>query len=78
MAQVVSRLPLTTEAGVRHGFSTCEICCGQSVTRSVFFPSFSALSSQCHSTVAPHSCIIWGMNNKPAGGCNTDSRTAST
>jgi hypothetical protein len=68
MAQAVSHRSVTAGALVRARVSPCGICSGQSGTEIGFSPSFSVFPSQYHSTVAPYSCIIWGMNNRPVGG----------
>jgi hypothetical protein len=49
MAQAVSHLPLTAEAGVYDQVSPCDICGGQSGTGT---SSSSVSSHQYHSTVA--------------------------
>jgi hypothetical protein len=53
MAQVVSRLPVTTEARVRVPVTTCGICSARSGTWTGFCPSSSALPCKLHSTVSP-------------------------
>jgi hypothetical protein len=72
MAQVVSRWPLTAEAWVLSWLSLCEICSGQSDTVTGLSPISSALPCQYHSTVALHTRIRCGMNNKPAGGRSSE------
>ena len=46
MPQAVSQRPLTTDARIRSQVNPCEICGGQSDTRTGFSP--------CTSTNAPH------------------------
>jgi hypothetical protein len=60
MAQAVSGRPLTTEAQVHVLVSLCGICGVKSGTGTVFSPSSSVFSCQCHSTVAVHCQIYSG------------------
>ena len=57
MAQVVSLRPLTAESRLRSHVSPCEICDGQRVTVTGFFPSTSLFPCQYHSTNAPYPFI---------------------
>jgi hypothetical protein len=77
MAQAVSRRPLTMEACVRAWISVCAVCGGKSGTRTSFSSSSSILPYQYHSTVALHTHIIWGVNNKPVGGRNSETLSHS-
>jgi hypothetical protein len=54
MAQVVIRYPLTAEACVHVHVSRCDICGGQSGTRTGF-SEFFGLIHQYHTTRAPYS-----------------------
>jgi hypothetical protein len=69
MALAVSRQLLTMEARVHSQFSSCRISGWQSGTLTGFF-SCSSLIFPCqyHATMAPYSCIIWEINNRPIGG----------
>jgi hypothetical protein len=55
MAQVVTLRSLTAESRLRSHVSSCEICDGQRVTVTGFFPSTSVFPFQYHSTNAPYS-----------------------
>ena len=71
MAQVVSHRPLTAEYRLRSQVSPCEICDGQRVTVTGFFPITSDFPCQYHSTNAPYSspstCLLLpeGKRAKP-------------
>jgi hypothetical protein len=74
MAQTVNGRPLTAEARVRARVGTCGVCGGQSGTGtdryvSEFF-GFS-LSTPFHHG-SPHSYIMRGINNRPAGGRSSE------
>jgi hypothetical protein len=75
MAQVVSSRPLKAESRVRARVFPCRICGGQSCTGIGIFPSSSVLPCQYHSTVAPYSYIIRGMNNRPVGVSSSETQS---
>jgi hypothetical protein len=68
MAQAVSRLPLTMKARVRARLNLCGICSGQSETGTGFPKSSLVFPCQYHSTVAFHTHIPSGVNNRPLRG----------
>jgi hypothetical protein len=72
MAQAVSRRPVTVETWVRAWVSPYGTCGGQSGTETGFSPSSSVFPCQYHSTVALRTDIVWGMNNRPAGGRSSE------
>jgi hypothetical protein len=72
IAQVVSGRSLTTEAQVHTHVSLHGIFCGQSGTRTGFSSTSLMFSCQYHSTRPPYSYTTWGMNNRPVGGCNSE------
>jgi hypothetical protein len=74
MAQVVSRRPLTAEVWVHASVSSCEICGGQSGTRTSFSLSSSIYPCQYHSTIPLHTHHL-GMNKRPVS--DHTSETAS-
>jgi hypothetical protein len=57
IAQVVSRRPLTLEAGVCAHVSPCGVGSGQSGTGTRFSPSSSVFLSKYHSTMSLHTRI---------------------
>jgi hypothetical protein len=63
---------LTSEAWVRALVSKCGTYGGRSGTGKTFLQSYSVFPCRYHSTVAPKPCIIWGVNNKPAGGRSSE------
>jgi hypothetical protein len=70
MAQVVSHRPQTAEArvcAVHVGFVVDKLALGQ-VFSELF--SFSLSVSFHHGSL--YSYIIWGMNNRPVGGCSSE------
>jgi hypothetical protein len=62
------------EGQVRAMVSSCGICGGQSGTWTGFTQSSLVLPCQYHSMYcgSSFSYIIWGMNNRPAGGCSSE------
>jgi hypothetical protein len=68
MAQAVSRRPLTTKTRVRTRVSQYGICGGQNGTGADFSPSSSVCTCQYHSTLAVHTHISPGDNNRLVGG----------
>jgi hypothetical protein len=70
--QAISRRLLAAEDLVRGRVGPCDIYGAKNGTRTGFSPSSSFVSCQYHPTVAPYPCIIWGMNNRPVGGCSSE------
>jgi hypothetical protein len=75
MAQDVSRRLLTAEARVCARVSPCWVCDGQNVTGSAFSRISLVFPCQYHSTVAPYSNIIWGINNRSVGGRSSETQS---
>jgi hypothetical protein len=42
-----------------------------------FFSKFFSFPCQCYSTMALHTHIIWGMNNRPTGSCSSQTEVLS-
>jgi hypothetical protein len=77
MNQVVSRRHLIAEARIRGRVSPRGICDGQSGTGTGSSLKSPVFSRQHHSTVAIHTHIIGGMNNRPVGGRSSESPSHS-
>jgi hypothetical protein len=72
MARAVSRRPVTAEARTLALVSPCGICGGRSGTKTGFLLVSSAFPCQHYSTVAVHTHITCEMNNRPVGGCSSE------
>jgi hypothetical protein len=68
IAQAVSHWLLTVEAQVHTQGSPCVIFGGQSGTRAGFPQSSLVFPCKYHSTTAPYSCTIWGLDSGPISG----------
>jgi hypothetical protein len=68
MAQTFSHWPRTVEAWFHAQVTPCEIYGGRSGTVTSFSSSSSVFTCKYCSTMAPYSCITWGMNSTSDGG----------
>jgi hypothetical protein len=68
LASDVSGRPVTTEARI----GPCGICGGQSGAATGLSGSSSGFPCQYHSTMALHTRITWGTNDRPVGGRSSE------
>jgi hypothetical protein len=72
MAQAVSRRPVATDVQVRARISPRGIYGRQSDTVTFFYEFFGFFLSISFHRGPPYSYIIWGVNNRLAGGRNSE------
>jgi hypothetical protein len=72
MAQAVSHRPVATDVQVRARISPRGICGIQSDTVTFFYELFGVFLSISFHHSPSYSYIIWGVNNRLAGGRNSE------
>jgi hypothetical protein len=76
MVDAVTCWPLTMESQVFARVSLCGICSGHSDIGTDYSEFFSSLSLSFHHS-SPYSCLMWGMNNRPFGGCRSETQSVA-